>query len=560
MRVFALVSLLASVMAASLGAYVLRRDSSATLNRVFFLYCMTGAAWCFAEFGYRQAESYVAASFWLQVGAAAIFTLPLELDFALRFAGRTRLFKRRLIYILLYIPALFFAITELSGTISSQPVQAFWGWTYVAPEHGLQAVFEIWVVVLWVASLAVTFGYYSRTTDSAKKRQALLVSIGLVIPTILGVLTEPSGVLDVLGVQIPELTSVGFAIESVLVMYAIVSVELFPMASASVAESIVSTIADALFLVDTEGTIVAVNRSALQITGYAEGEMVGLPVDKALEYERDSRPQLIGSEQALSVNPIRDVEAILVTKDGSEIPVSVSASGVQDRTGAQEAVVYVARDVTERKRVEEQIKASLQEKEILLQEIHHRVKNNLQIVSSLLSLQRESVGDRPASEVLVDSQSRVQAMAVIHETLYQAQDFAKVNLAEYVEGLAGHMLRTYGGESKAIRLTTNVVDAELSVDVAMYCGLIIHELVSNAFRHAFPDERAGEIVIDLSLAGDGQMVLCVRDDGIGLSPEVIPGQTSSLGLELVTVLTKQLGGVLHIDRGAGTQYKIVFPH
>jgi two-component sensor histidine kinase len=149
-------------------------------------------------------------------------------------------------------------------------------------------------------------------------------------------------------------------------------------------------------------------------------------------------------------------------------------------------------------------------------------------------------------------------MAVIHESLYQSEDLTEIDVAEYIRSLAAHLLSTYGGYSQGIRLTTNVADMVLSVDVAMYIGLIIHEIVSNSFKHAFPSDREGQIKVDLSQADDDQILLSVSDDGIGLSPDVEPGQTSSVGLELVVLLTQQLGGKLQIDRSDGTTYEIVF--
>jgi two-component sensor histidine kinase/HAMP domain-containing protein len=224
----------------------------------------------------------------------------------------------------------------------------------------------------------------------------------------------------------------------------------------------------------------------------------------------------------------------------------------------REAIERLWKELDERRRAEEETRQSLREKEVLLKELHHRVKNNLQLVASLLALQSRGASDERVAQALRESRDRIHSMAVIHETLYQSEDFTEIDLAEYMDDLAAHLLRTYGGESQAIGLTTNVDDAELTVDMAMYCGLIVHELVSNAFQYAFPDGLSGQITIDLLSEGDDQVTLCVYDDGVGLPPEVKPGTNSSLGLELVSLLTQQIGGTLQVDRSVGTAFKIVF--
>jgi len=220
-------------------------------------------------------------------------------------------------------------------------------------------------------------------------------------------------------------------------------------------------------------------------------------------------------------------------------------------------------EITERKRAEKQIKASLKEKEVLLKEIHHRVKNNLQVISSLLYVQSKSIKDKEALEMFQDGRNRVRSMALVHERLYQSRDLARVDFAEYVRSLANYLFRSYGVNSNVIKLKINVDDIFLGVDTTIPCGLIINELVSNSLKHAFPPEgdrpagREGEIRIGLSSDND-KFTLMVSDNGFGFPKDLDFRNTESLGLQLVNTLVAQLEGTIELDRSAGMAFKITF--
>jgi PAS domain S-box-containing protein len=217
-------------------------------------------------------------------------------------------------------------------------------------------------------------------------------------------------------------------------------------------------------------------------------------------------------------------------------------------------------DITDRKRAEGQIKASLTEKEVLLKEIHHRVKNNLQIISSLLSLQARQMGNGKPLQMFQDSQNRLKAMALIHERLYQSPDLAQIDFANYARGLAEYLLGTYQIDGHRIHLDMQVEPVRMTVDMAIPCALTINELVSNSLKYAFPDRPEGEIGIALASAGDGCLRLVVRDNGVGLAPDLDLNNSKSLGLKLVRSLTEQLNGTLsHTSNPQGTTFEILFP-
>lgn len=214
---------------------------------------------------------------------------------------------------------------------------------------------------------------------------------------------------------------------------------------------------------------------------------------------------------------------------------------------------------TERKKAQEQILESLREKEVLLKEIHHRVKNNLQVIVSLLNLQSGYIKDRQALDMFKECQNRVKSMAIIHEVLYQSKDLARVNFREYVRSLAANLFRAFGVNKANVGLDLRVESVALEIDTAIPCGLIINELVSNALKYAFPDGRHGTVTVDIHADPDGQLILAVADDGVGLPPAIDFRNTQSLGLQLVNMLTDQLAGRIELDNSRGTQFAIAFP-
>ena len=215
-------------------------------------------------------------------------------------------------------------------------------------------------------------------------------------------------------------------------------------------------------------------------------------------------------------------------------------------------------EITERKRAEEQARTSLKEKEVLLKEIHHRVKNNLQVISSLLSLQSSYIENRQVLSVLDDSQHRVRSMALIHEKLYQSANLAQIDFGDYIRDLAGYLFRAQGGHTRNIGLNIQTDDVHLIIDMAVPCGLILNELISNSLKHAFPTGHSGDIVVTCRAEEGDQIILTVGDNGVGLPAGLDLQNTGTLGLELVRTLTEQLGGTLQLDRTQGIEYRLAF--
>ena len=204
------------------------------------------------------------------------------------------------------------------------------------------------------------------------------------------------------------------------------------------------------------------------------------------------------------------------------------------------------------------LRTSLGEKEVLLKEIHHRIKNNLQIISSLLVLQAGSASDEETVGMFKESQSRIRSMALIHEKLYQSPDLAKIDFAEYIHKLTKHLFQTYGANAKAVKLEINVKDIFLNIDSGVPCGLLINELISNSLKYAFPSGEKGLISIELLKKNDSEYNLIVKDTGVGLPQDFDLHKTHTLGLQLVNSLSRQLKGKMELGNNGGTEFRLTF--
>ncbi|MGE5680298.1 MAG: PAS domain S-box protein [Bacillota bacterium] len=244
-------------------------------------------------------------------------------------------------------------------------------------------------------------------------------------------------------------------------------------------------------------------------------------------------------------------------KDGTKFPVHIEVAPLKLKD--ELAKIVLISDITELKIREEQVKASLTEKEILLKEIHHRVKNNLQIISSLLSLQSEYIEDRKSLALFNDSRNRVKSMALIHERLYQSNDLGRIDFAEYINELSGFLYRTYIQDLKSVDIKIDAESIFLSIELAIPCGLIINELVSNALKYAFPNNHDGTIRIQFRSGSQKELVLIVSDNGVGIPAGINFRETTSLGFQLVNSLVEQMKGRIEINSNSGTEFTIRFP-
>ncbi len=320
---------------------------------------------------------------------------------------------------------------------------------------------------------------------------------------------------------------------------------------------VIDQIHDSVVSTDLDDYITSWNKGAEKLYGYRAEEVLGkhislvyLDRDRQLSQKQLIDPLLELEEGGLEVQRRR--------KSGELFDIHLSLSLLHDDKGTPIGRIGYSLDITERKRAEEQIKTSLREKEVLLQEVHHRVKNNLQVIVSLLNLQAARVTDRQAREMFTESRSRVRAIALMHETLYQSKDLSRIDFGEYSHTLAANLFASYGVDPEVISWRINVENGFLGVDTAIPCGLIVSELISNSLKYAFPAGKHGEICIDFRRDDGNKCILVVKDNGIGLPKEFDLRKLESLGLQLVCTLTDQLDGSLELDCTEGTEFRITF--
>ncbi len=314
------------------------------------------------------------------------------------------------------------------------------------------------------------------------------------------------------------------------------------------------------WLVDADGAVVATNHQALDFTGATEGSPPGGSLwdgpwwkDEPGSADTLRSSLRIAAEGGQLCAVVRSRRA-----DGSARALELSFKPIEGDPERAPLVLVEGRDETERRDAEAAVAASLLEKDILLREIHHRVKNNLQVIESLLRLQSESLDGEAARTLYENSVRRIKTMSHIHELLYQSDDFASVDFSRYLRILADDLVTAYGGRERKIDLRVEATDATLGMDQALPCGLIVNEILSNSLKHAFPSREGGLVTLAFAERGGGNVELEIRDDGTGLPPGVALGMPEHIGLYLASILVQQLGGSATLAGEGGVLFKLRF--
>lgn len=321
----------------------------------------------------------------------------------------------------------------------------------------------------------------------------------------------------------------------------------------------VETAPDAIVVVNDKGQIILVNTQTEALFGYKRDELIGQRIEMLIP-ERvrnghsDLRKGYFHRPRTRGMGIGQELYAL--HRDRREFPVEISLSPLHTKDGI--LVSSSIRDITQRKEIEQKLKKSLHEKETMLKEIHHRVKNNLAVISSLFYLQTNHIEDERLIKILQESQNRVRSMAMVHESLYSSNNLNNVDLAEYASNLANQLVRNYSAHEQ-ICLRIAMQSTPLSIEVAVPCGLILNEIITNSIKHAFPNGRKGEIFLSLQHEPSGEILLSVKDDGVGLPANFNSHEHKSLGLRLIHSLTRQIDGRYEFLLGrVGTETNIRF--
>ncbi|OPY26753.1 MAG: sensory histidine kinase AtoS [Methanocella sp. PtaU1.Bin125] len=416
-----------------------------------------------------------------------------------------------------------------------------------------------------------------------------LAATALLIGTLLPVFSSILYMTGIYSDVISQITPFALMATVLLFTWSVFGQRLFDIVPAA-RETLVRDMIDGILVLDEAGRIADLNPAAMRLFGITE-DAIGQQADVVLS----QWPGLAGC-----CHGHRDEASdIVIEGKGGPLWIDIRASPLRDRPGRFRGRLVALTDVTRRKQVEEKLTrsnmsllaevnerkhieeelkrsndalqkeiaertraeerlaASLKEKELLLKEIHHRVKNNLQIISSLISLQMVNMDNDHARTPLQESQSRIRTMALIHEKLYQSKDLASIDFREYLESLINYLARTYAVSAR-LTVDKDIADVSLDIDTAIPCGLIVNELFSNSLKYAFAGRESGTIRVSFARAGD-QYRLAVCDDGVGLPPGLDYRNTASLGLMLVATLTEQIGGNLEHPGGPGTAFVVTFP-
>jgi len=487
--------------------------------------------------------------------------------------------------------------------VSIQDVQIS-NWGYEVILNSSTAFLIYWFLICAVyASASLLHTYFKKNITISEKKQIRFVVIIflLIIIVSLGSNLIP----PLFDINIFPMTSISFTIFSFFVVYSMRKYKLMAITPVETLDIVVNTMNDAMVVVNEAGIIVKVNKSVLDLLNYNEEELIGAHIKQIIKLSGNQNTKSKDSFQSNIFNNFnkdnvfKDAEIDFKTKKGKLIPMNVSASIVFGKNKNKEGIVIVARNLTdikklindleetknkleetvkkrtkelilankeleniliERKKINEKVSTSLKEKEALLREIHHRVKNNLQVINSLLDLQSARLKDKSSLNAFKESQNRVKSMSLIHEQLYQSKNLAKIDFDKYIHDLVTNLYYIYGGNPDDISYKINVKNVFIGISKAIPCGLIINELVSNSLKHAFPKGRKGEILIDFHLGDDNKYLLVVGDDGIGLPEKYDYKNIDTLGLQLVDILTQQLKGSVELNRNHGTSFKVTFPN
>jgi two-component sensor histidine kinase/PAS domain-containing protein len=550
---FAVAFAIATAICSALSLYVWQRRRVPG-GSYFALFLAAAALWALTsalENSVADMPSKILFSELAYLGVATV--APLWWLFTLDYSRRSRWLRSRWMQLIWAVPAatIVLAFTnEWHGLVwtSIVPVSAVPGATLVyAPGPA------VWVHMTYAYVLLLSGSIILLDARLRAFRRSHLPTVTMVLGILVSLVANllyPTTLNPFKGMDI---TPLAFTVSGLLFTWAIFRQQLFELVPVA-REMLLQIMSDGAIVLDGKGNVAEINPAAQRMLDMSKN-----PVALDAGHAASMWPALAGCFHGGADAG----EEVRINGPEGVTWLDTRVSLLHDSRGMPAGRLVVLRDITKRKLAEEELmrsnealSASVHEKEVLLKEIHHRVKNNLQIVSSILSLQSDSTGGESLATALKDSQDRIRSMALIHEKLYQSRDISRVDFAEYVRSLTAGLSHSYM-TGPGVSIVIDIERIFLDIDQAIPCGLIINELVTNSLKYAFPDRRPGEIRISLARNG-GNCVLTVTDNGVGLPPGLDFRNTPSLGLQLACMLTGQLEGTIELDPAGGTRFKITF--
>jgi PAS domain S-box-containing protein len=551
------ISLISALLNVCIGLYLFSRNPRKTVNRIFLLFVLSIVIFNIGEMLTRLSTSIGEAIFW---GGISYSVLWLGSSFVLHFSlyfprsiipEHHKNLSKYLIWFTYFIGLIVYILFIYSLSVQNIR-ETEWGYRVVLSSSSLLII--IWFLfIIGLTNIILAFNYLKGNLPRIEKKQIKIFWLSSILVIIISFGTNL--IPPLYNYKIFPMTSLFTTIFIFCIAYAIIKYKFLALSPIIIAENILDTMKDSLIVVNEKGYIVDANKSTTKLLHYNKNELLNCTLKQIIrlpESEKKESENIFGFkifDRPLK-NKWENIEVEFINKEGKVIPMNITASFMYDKSTNLEGIILVARDLTETKR-------SLREKEVLLREIHHRVKNNLQLISSLLDLQSEQIKNKDVMEIFRESQNRIRLMAKLHEQLYQSKNLANINFKEYVQNLTADLFYSYNINPIAISIKVNIPDIFMDVDTTLDCGLIINELVVNSLKHAFSIAERGEIIIDFH-PGSGNYRLVVSDNGAGFPKKMDFRNTKTLGLQLVNMLVQQLKGTIELDRTIGTKFIITF--
>lgn len=541
---YGIVLVVSAIIVLSLAIYGYRKRSS-NLHIYFTFLMLSVFFWCLGsamEFFSVEIWSKI---FWIKISYLGIATAaPLWLILMLEYGRYTKYLKHTYIGLLFLIP-----IIVLIMTITNQWHGLLWpSITPSSSQPGALLIYEhgpvFWTNIIYSFIMVLTgIVILIRMLINFSPMYRLQISL-LVLSGAMPLISSALYTTKVIPIPGLDVTPFGLTIAGVLIALSIFKfqfLDILPIAHKILFKNMVNGV----LVFDDNDNLIEINSAA---------NLIGISRDDVGKNFAD----VLGRFPKLeSIYKTHQSESEIFLEDPVNLWIQVQITPIYHGKNVSQGHLLIIQDISKRKNIENELKKSLEEKDLMMKEIHHRVKNNLTIIQSLLQLQSNYITDNNALNIFRESQNRVKSMAIIHQRLYKYGDIAKIDFSDYPRTLALAIFRSYGKDANEIKLNVNVDNIKLDIDTAIPLGLILNELISNSLKHAFPEGKSGQLTVKFHLKDD-KYTLTVSDNGISIPEELNYEKSDSLGLKLVYSLANQIGAEVKLDTANGTKFEITF--